>query len=82
MICLKITNCSELVASKVGHLLEKLTPETIDQTIVEKKVVERILEQLSEEGLQGDISIVKGMEISQDKISLNSGVTVIEQLEF
>ncbi len=82
MICLNITNCSEVVASKVGNLLEKLTPDVIDQTIVEKKIVERILESLCQEGLQGDISIVKGMEISQEKITLRSGVTVIEKQKF
>ena len=82
MICLNITNCSELVASKVGNLLEKLTPESIDQTIVEKKIIEKVLENLCEEGLRGDVSIVKGIEISNEKLVLTSGLSVIEQQKF
>ncbi len=82
MICLRIANSSELVASKVGQFLEKLTPESIDQTLVEKKVIEKILENLSKEGLEGTISLVKGMEIKDEEIIFSKGVTVIEQTQF
>ncbi len=82
MICLTITNSSELIASKVGQFLEKLTPESIDQSFVEKKVLEQILESLSKEGLEGKISLVKGIEIEQEEIVFHKGVSVIEQMEF
>ena len=82
MICLNITNCSELIASKVGDFIEKLTPESIDQTIVEKKIIEKVLENLCQEGLRGDISIVKGMEISDETVTLKSGLSIIEQKSF
>jgi len=82
MICLTITNSSELVASKVGQFLEKLTPESVDQTIVEKKILEKILESLSKEGLEGSISLVKGIEIKEKEIIFNKGVSVIEQSDF
>ncbi len=82
MICLTITNSSKLVAAKVGQFLEKLTPESIDQSLVEKKVLEKIVESLSKEGLEGSISLVKGIEIKEEEIIFNKGLTVIEQLEF
>ena len=52
MILLKITNASDVVASKAGKLFEKMTPEMIDQ--------------LQSEGLKGQVSSVKGLDINDD----------------
>ena len=38
MIVLKISNSSEVVASKVGKFLEFLTPDNMDQSAVEDPV--------------------------------------------
>ena len=46
MILLKITNASDVVASKAGKLFEKMTPEMIDQKLVESQVIQQMIEQL------------------------------------
>ena len=51
MIVLKISNASEVVASKVGRFLERLTPDSIDQTTVEDQVIKKLIENLAAEGL-------------------------------
>ena len=42
MILLKITNASDVVASKEGKLFEKM----IDQKLVESQVIQQMIEQL------------------------------------
>ena len=44
MIVLKITNASEVVASKVGKFLELLTPDSIDHSTVEDQVIKKMIE--------------------------------------
>ena len=46
MILLKITNASDVVASKAGKLFEKMTPEMIDQKLVESQVIQQMIDQL------------------------------------
>ncbi len=83
MICLTISNSSELLASKIGQFIENLTPDDIDQTIVEKKVLDQIVENLSKEGLQGRISLVKGIDINEGKkIILNNKFSIVEEKSF
>jgi predicted ATP-grasp superfamily ATP-dependent carboligase len=53
MILLKITNASDVVASKAGKLFEKMTPEMIDQKLVESQVIQQMIDQLQLEGLKG-----------------------------
>jgi len=66
MILLKITNASDVVASKAGKLFEKMTPDQIDQKLVESQVIQQMIEQLQLEGLKGQISSVKGLDLSED----------------
>tara|TARA_B100001250_G_C19764528_1_gene774086 strand:- start:645 stop:893 length:249 start_codon:yes stop_codon:yes gene_type:complete len=68
MILLKITNASDVVASKAGKLFEKITPDMIDQKLVESQVIQQMIEQLQLEGLQGQISSVKGLDLSEDTL--------------
>ena len=82
MILLKITNCSELVASKVGKFVEKLTPDGIDQTIVEEIVVKQMLETLSSEGLKGEITLIDGINIENKKLTLDDAFSIGEQSIF
>ena len=72
MILLKITNASDVVASKAGKLFEKMTPDLIDQKLVESQVIQQMIEQLQLEGLEGQISSVKGLDISEDTLLTKS----------
>ena len=48
MIVLKISNSSEVVASKVGKFLEFLTPDAVDQSAGEYQVITKLIENLAE----------------------------------
>ena len=63
MIVLKISNASELVASKLGKFLESLTPDAFDESTVEDVLIQKMVENLKIEGLKGEIASVKGMEL-------------------
>ncbi|MEB3172974.1 MAG: hypothetical protein VKL97_03840 [Cyanobacteriota bacterium] len=76
MIVLKITNAPELVASKLGKFLERLTPDAFDQTAVEAMIVKKMVENLSAEGLKGEIASVKGMELDGKQLSINESLHV------
>ena len=76
MILIKITNASDVVASKAGKLFEKITPDMIDQKLVESKVIQQMIEQLQLEGLKGQISSVKGLDISEDTLVTKSSFKV------
>ena len=76
MILLKITNASDVVASKAGKLFEKMTPEMIDQKLVESQVIQQMIEQLQLEGLEGEISSVKGLDLSEDSLVTKSSFKV------
>ena len=56
MIVLKITNASEVVASKIGRFLEKLTPDSLDQSTVEDIVIAKLIENLAALRRPGDLS--------------------------
>ena len=72
MILLKITNASDIVASKAGKIFEKMTPDQVDQILVESQVIQQMIEQLQLEGLKGQISSVKGLDISEDTLITKS----------
>ena len=76
MILLKITNASDVVASKAGKLFEKMTPEMIDQKLVESQVMQQMIDQLQLEGLQGQISSVKGLVVNDDTLITKSSFKV------
>ena len=82
MILLKITNCSELVASKVGKIVEKLTPDGIDQTVVEEIVVKQMVQTLSLEGVKGEITLINGINIENKKLTLDDSFLIGEQSKF
>ena len=72
MILLKITNASDIVASKAGKIFEKMTPDQVDQKLVESQVIQQMIEQLQLEGLKGQISSVKGLDLSEDILMTKS----------
>ena len=76
MILLKITNASDVVASKAGKIFEKMTPDMIDQKLVESQVIQQMIEQLQLEGLEGQISSVKGLDISEETLLTQSSFKI------
>ncbi len=82
MIVIKITNSSEVVASKAGKFLEKLTPEKIDQNLVETQVIQQMIDQLSLEGLKGEISLVKGIDIKNNHLITEKGFFIKDTKQF
>ena len=82
MILLEITNASEVVKAKAGKLFEKITPDRIDQKLVEAQVIQSMIEQLTLEGLQGEISSVKGLEVQGTSLLTKSSFVVKETKTF
>ncbi|KGG19191.1 putative 4Fe-4S iron sulfur cluster binding pr [Prochlorococcus marinus str. SS51] len=82
MILLKITNSSEVVKAKAGKLFEKITPDRIDQKLVEAQVIQTMIEQLKIEGLKGEISSVKGLEIDGSDLITKSSFVIRETKSF
>ena len=82
MIVLKISNSSEVVAAKVGKLLEFLTPDSIDHTTVEDQVIKKLVENLAAEGIKGEIAAVKGLDLNGQELSLQDGMKVRKHESF
>ncbi len=82
MIVLKITNAPELVASKVGRFLERLTPDDLDSSTVEDQVIKKMIESLAAEGLKGEIAAVNGLDFQGELLVLNEGLKVRKQAIF
>tara|TARA_B100000700_G_scaffold298152_1_gene363751 strand:- start:975 stop:1223 length:249 start_codon:yes stop_codon:yes gene_type:complete len=82
MILLKITNASDVVASKAGKLFEKMTPEMIDQKLVESQVIQQMIQQLQLEGLEGQISSVKGLDLKENTLVTKSSFKVRSTIAF
>ena len=82
MIVLKISNASEVVASKVGRFLERLTPDSIDQTTVEDQVIKKLIENLSAEGLKGEVAAINGLDLEGQDLSVHKGLKVRKHSTF
>ena len=82
MIVLKISNASEVVASKVGKFLELLTPDSIDHTTVEDQVIKKMIENLAAEGIKGEIAAINGLELDGEKLSVRKGLNVRKHAAF
>ena len=82
MILLKISNASELVASKLGDFVERLTPDMVDDSTVEDLVIKKMIENLSKEGIKGEITSLKGVDVQSEQMILNKGFRVRNQKIF
>lgn len=82
MIVLKISNSSEVVASKVGKFLEFLTPDSVDQNAVEDQVIKKLIENLAAEGIKGEIAAVRGLDLDGHDLSLHDGLKVRKHESF
>ncbi|MEB3349760.1 MAG: hypothetical protein VKO00_07070 [Cyanobacteriota bacterium] len=83
MILLKISNSSEIIASKLGKFLESLTPDALDERKVEDVVVRTLCQKLSEEGLKGEIAVVQGLDLGgQSDLVIKERLHVRHQQRF
>ncbi len=82
MIILKISNASEVVASKVGRFLELLTPDSVDHAAVEDQVIKKLVENLAAEGLKGEIASINGLDINGDELLIAEGLKVRRHSSF
>jgi hypothetical protein len=76
MIVLKITNSSEILASKVGKFLESLTPDGFDQVTVEDIVIRKLIENLAAEGLHGEVAAVNGLDLNGNELVIHQHLNV------
>jgi len=76
MIVLKISNASDLVASKLGKLLESLTPDALDESTVEDMIMKKMVENFQIEGLKGEIASVKGLDLEGRQLSIQETMHV------
>ncbi len=82
MILVKITNSTEVVASKTHKLFAKVTPEKIDENLVESEVIKQMGSDLASFGLKGEISIVKGIDIEEETLVTKKGFVVKKSQRF
>jgi len=82
MIVLKISNASELMASKMGKFLESLTPDSFDQAMVEDVLIKVLIENLRQQGLRGEVAAVRGVELQGKELVLRDGCRVRAQHSF
>jgi hypothetical protein len=76
MIVLKISNASEVIASKMGKFLESLTPDGFDETTIEDVLLKKLIENLQTEGLKGEVASVKGLDIQGKHLVVQDGMHV------
>ena len=76
MIVLKISNASELMASKLGKFLESLTPAGLDQTTIEDMVLKKLVQNLQAEGLKGEVAAVRGLDLAGKELVLQDQMHV------
>ena len=76
MIVLKISNASEVMASKLGKFLESLTPDSLDQSTIEDIVIKKLVENLKAEGLKGEVASVRGLDLDGKQLVVHEGLSV------
>ena len=76
MIVLKISNASEVIASKMGKFLERLTPEGFDEATIEDVLLKKLMENLQAEGLKGEVASVKGLDLEGKHLVVQDGMHV------
>lgn len=82
MIVLKITNASEFMATKVGKFLESLTPDGFDNATVEDILMRKLIENLQEQGLKGEVAAVSGLDLNGRELVLDERLHVRRQQTF
>ena len=80
-IYLKITNSTEVVQKKTSKWLTDITPERIDRKLVEDEVIKGIIEQLTLEGIKGEISAISGFDVKDSTLVTKNNFLVREMPE-
>ncbi len=81
MLLVEITNSKEMVASK-NKLVARIASEKIDKNIVEAEVIKQMSQDLAAWGLEGNITIVQGLEVQGDGVLTRKGLTVKQRKAF
>tara|TARA_B100000212_G_C27266834_1_gene486945 strand:- start:344 stop:595 length:252 start_codon:yes stop_codon:yes gene_type:complete len=81
-IFLKITNSTEVVKKKTSKWLSDITPERIDRKLVEDEVIKGIIEQLTLEGIEGEISAVNGFEVRDSTLITKNNFVIRKKVNF
>jgi hypothetical protein len=76
MIVIKISNASDVVASKLGRFLESFTPDQFDRDKVEDVLITKLVEQLSIEGISGEVAAVRGMTMEAKQLLIEERLHV------
>ena len=82
MLVLKITNASEVMASKLGKFLEALTPDAFDQNTTEDVLIKELIKNLTAEGLKGEVAAVRGLDLQEHKLVVGEGLHVRRHQSF
>ncbi len=82
MLLVRITNSTDVVASKTHKLVARMTPEETDLNIVESAVIKQMGEDLASEGLVGEITIVKGLEVERETLVTKKGFSIKQKRMF
>jgi len=81
MLIVEITNSKEMVASK-NKFVARIATEKIDKNIVEAEVIKQMSLDLAAWGLEGNITIVQGLEVQGDGVLARKGLTVKQRKTF
>ncbi len=82
MILLTIDNASEMVAKKLGKFIESLTPDSFDESKVEDILIRKLMENLTAEGLTGEIASVRGLDLGDKTLHIHEQLHVRHQVKF
>lgn len=76
MIVIKVSNPSDVVASRIGRFLADLTPSGFDQNKVEDELIKQLVVQMAAQGLQGEVAAVKGIDLHRKTIHIEDQVRI------
>ena len=71
MILLKIFKASEVVASKVGQIIETLSSDRFDNSALEDQVIIKMLDRLAAAGLNGENSAENDVGVDTEQLALS-----------
>lgn len=81
-IYIKITNSTEVIKKKASKWLSEITPERIDRKLVEDEVIKGIIEQLTLEGIEGEISAISGFDVKNSTLITKNNFLVRKTKRF
>lgn len=72
MIVIKVSNPSDVVASRIERFLADPASSGFDQNKVEDELMKRLVQELTAEGLQGEVAAVKGIDLHRKRSASRS----------